>query len=46
MSFETSAWTMRDQGRDASGLLLSELFDLGVTTVITDDALALASYVA
>ena len=46
LGIELAAWTMRDQGRDASGALLSELFDLGVTTVITDDTLALASYVA
>jgi glycerophosphoryl diester phosphodiesterase len=39
-----AAWTMRDTGPDTSTALLRELFALGATTIITDDAAALAGY--
>lgn len=41
---ELAAWTLHDEGREATSALLRRLFELGTTTVITDDAPALASY--
>lgn len=41
---ELAAWTMRDAGPEASTARLRELFALGATTIITDDAAVLAGY--
>ena len=41
-----AAWTLRDEGAEVSGALLRRLFAAGVTTVIADDAPALARYAA
>jgi glycerophosphoryl diester phosphodiesterase len=42
---ELAAWTVKDNGRASTGELLGRLFDLGVTTVITDSPATLAGYV-
>ncbi|HEY4669429.1 MAG TPA: glycerophosphodiester phosphodiesterase family protein [Tepidiformaceae bacterium] len=39
-----AAWTLRDEGAEASMAKLASLFDLGTTTVITDHPLLLAGY--
>jgi len=41
---ELAAWTLRDEGAGRSQPLLQALFDLGATTIITDDATALAAH--
>jgi glycerophosphoryl diester phosphodiesterase len=43
---ELAAWTMRDEGRETSGALLRELFELGADTIITDDSAVLGGYAA
>jgi glycerophosphoryl diester phosphodiesterase len=43
---ELAAWTLRDEGARRSQPLLQALFKLGATTVITDDAAALAAHAA
>lgn len=42
---ELAAWTLRDRGPETS-TILAELFALGVTTVIADDAPVVAGYAA
>lgn len=41
---ELAAWTVHDEGPAATAGLARELFDLGVTTIITDAPLAVARY--
>jgi glycerophosphoryl diester phosphodiesterase len=41
---ELAAWTLRDAGRDATTQTLAEMFALGATTIIADDAPAVARY--
>jgi glycerophosphoryl diester phosphodiesterase len=43
---QLAAWTLGDEGADASAALLRRLFEVGVTTVIADDAQSLAGYAA
>lgn len=40
-----AAWTMHDEGPEVSTPLLRELFEAGATTIITDNALRISSYV-
>lgn len=42
---ELAAWTLRDRGPETAGIL-ADLFALGATTVIADDAPAVATYAA
>jgi len=39
-----AAWTLNDEGEERSVDVLRRLFALGTTTIITDDAVALANY--
>lgn len=39
-----AAWTLQDEGPEASSAKLSSLFELGATTVITDHPLVLSGY--
>ncbi|MFN8507800.1 MAG: hypothetical protein U0547_09570 [Dehalococcoidia bacterium] len=41
---ELAAWTIRDEGAEATRTLLAALFSLGTTTVITDYAEPLGEY--
>lgn len=41
---ELSAWTLSDLGRRETVALMADLFEAGVTTLITDDPLALSAY--
>ncbi len=45
-SVSLAAWTLKDEGPIASVAKMDRLFDLGVETIITEDALALAGYLA
>jgi glycerophosphoryl diester phosphodiesterase len=42
---ELAAWTLRDRGAETAGIF-ADLFALGATTVIADDAPAVAAYAA
>lgn len=41
-----AAWTLHDLGREDTLLVLDDLFEAGVETVITDEPLAVAKYLA
>jgi glycerophosphoryl diester phosphodiesterase len=43
---ELAAWTLRDEGEDATRTILDRLFSLGAGTIITSAPLALAGYLA
>ncbi|MEO9255056.1 MAG: hypothetical protein ABI305_05920, partial [Tepidiformaceae bacterium] len=43
-SIELAAWTLKDAGPVSTTVALREMFDLGATTIIADDAPAIARY--